>query len=464
LNRFALDGSLLLAILRQGLPLAFGMASHALFNLVDLVLVGRLGADAVAGVHVATTINFLAMILGNGLSVATQSTLARMLGAGQIDRAAELSARSQIYAVLLGLGIGVVGAVFTVPCVDLQGVQGDARQVGIHYLLVTNLGTVTMFMLMQTTATMRALGETVMPFSLLIGGNLLNLGLDVVLLFGWEDLAIPAFGAPGAAYATVISRGVAAAIGLWWMSIPGYGLRLRRVRLAGPPGEFRGLVWIGLPQSLQMLVRAMAVIALTRIAGDLAGQSAIAALGVTTRLDTFVLFSAVGFASAATTVVGRNFGAGLQERMRSACRWAGLLALCFGLILVAVFAVFARPLVSLFVSGASEPVLAAGAEYLSVAALGHPFACFSLAVTGGVNGGGRVFVPMVLDAVGYLLVLIPAAILVASVIEESNLLAIWWIFAGVNLLLACAYAVYLQRGAWTHPRAASFSATVTADP
>lgn len=427
------------------------MASHALFNLIDLVLVGRLGSEAVAGVHVATTINFLPMILGNGISVATLSMMARMLGSGDEAGARSLSSRSQALMLLLGVVVGIVGAALAAPCVDLQGVEGDARDVGIHYLVVTSLGTVTMFVLMQTTATMRALGEGAMPFALLVGGNVLNLILDVILLFGWEALSIPAFGAPGAAYATVISRALAAAVGIWWLRRPGYRLRLGRVPLRGPGGQRGEILRLGLPQSLQMLVRALTVIALTRIAGDLAGQDAIAALGVTTRLDTLVLFAALGFASAATTVAGRNYGAGELQRARAACAWAGLVALVFSAVLVAAFAIFARPLVGLFIEDATEGVLAAGALYLSIAALGQPLAGFCIAVTGGINGTGRVFAPMLMDLIAYGGLLLPTVIVVASALPDAGLSAIWWVFAGVNLMLAMAYAVYLSRARWAAP-------------
>jgi len=445
-------GSLLLPMIRQGLPLALGMASHALFNLVDLLLVGRLGADAVAGVHVATTINFLPMILGNGISIATMSVLARRVGSGDMTRARELSSRWQMLMPLLGIAVGVLGALLVYPCVDLQGVEGRARDIGVHYLLVTNLGTVTMFVVMQTTASMRALGESLMPFALLFGCNVLNLLLDVVLLFGWDAMAIPAFGAPGAAYATVIARAAAAGIGLWWLSRPGCGLRLRWVSLRGGRAEQMEVLRLGLPQSLQMLMREVAVVALTRIAGDLGGQSAIVALGVTTRLDTLVLFAAMGFASAATTVVGLSCGAGRFDAARRACRWAGLCAFVFSAMLVLTFLTWAKPIIALFVEEADASVIAAGVLYLSIAALGHPFASVCLALTGGFTGAGRVLPPVVLDLIGFAGLLLPATIAVASFVDTAGLGSIWWIFAGVNVLLAAAYWVYLERARWMLPR------------
>lgn len=447
-----LHGSLFPVVLGQGLVLALGMASHALFNIVDLVLIGFLGDPAsIAGVHVATTIHFIPMILGNGVTAATISILSRALGAGDMARAREFSSRSQLLMLALGLAMGGIGALLVVPSVELQGVTGRARDIGNHYLLVSQLGTVTMFVLMQTTATMRALGEAWMPFALLVGANVLNLGLDWVLLFGVEDLEIPAFGAPGAAYATVIGRGIAAVAGVLWLRRPGYPLRLTWVSLwGGRRGTAREILWLALPQSMQMLVRAFAIIGLTRIAGELGGQDAIVALGVTTRLDSMVLFSAAGFASAATAIAGRNVGAGRPARARRACRIAGLAAMALGMAMVAGFAMSAAPVMALFLPSTAAGAIAAGVEYLHVAALGQPFAAFCIAVSGGVNGGGRMVPPMLLDLLGYLGLLLPACILTAASFPGVTLRTIWWVFVVCNMCIALLYWRYLERGRWPY--------------
>ena len=224
-------------LLRIGLPLAVGMSSHVMFNLVDLMLVGSLGEGAVASAHVATIFNFLLMIVGNGISVATISVLSRRIGAGEMERARSLSSRSQVMMIWLGIVVGVLGAAIAVPCVALTGVEGEVRDQGIHFLVVLNLGTVTMFMLMQTTSTMRALGEVWMPLALLLGANALNIVLDPVLIFGFGP--VPAFGVAGAAAASVISQ--------WLGALAAIVVTLRqtqwpaRLRL----NEFSGLLRIG---------------------------------------------------------------------------------------------------------------------------------------------------------------------------------------------------------------------------
>ena len=436
-------------VLKQGLLLAIGLLSHAMFNIVDLLLIAELDDPAaLAGVHVATNINFLPMIIGNAISAATLSAMSRMIGRGEIDQARDLSSRSQILMLGSGVFLGLIGALFVSPSIDLQGVEGSGRDIGLHYLLVANLGTFTMFGLMQTTTTMRALGESLMPFVLLVGANVVNLLLDIVLLFGWEDMGIPAFGAPGAAYASVISRALAAGLGLAWLCRSGCGLRFSWVPLRGPLGQRRQVFAMATPQAAQMLVRGLVAIALTRLAQELGGQAALSALGVATRLETMVLFAAVGFASAGTAIAGRNVGAGNVARARRAGQLASLSALIFGACLVLVFSLAARPLMLLFLSEGDVGEVNAGIGYLQIAALGLPFSAFCIAATGAINGGGRFVPPMIIDAVGYLGFLLPCASLVVAVFAGATLLALWWIFVAVNACLACVYWFYLARANW----------------
>jgi Na+-driven multidrug efflux pump len=307
-------------VLRQGTPLAVGMSAHALFNLVDLLLVAGSAVAAVAGAHVATVVNFLPMVFGNGVSVAVLARLSLLLGAGRLEEARGLSSRSQKLMLLLGLFFAVVGTLTAGPCVALQGLTGTAEDIGFHYLVVSQLGCVTMFALMQTTVSMRAVGEGSTALGLLVGTNLLNLGLALVLIFGWDAIAMPAFGAPGAAYATVIARGVGALLGFLWLARSAHPLRFTLSPPPGPRREWVGFLLNGLPQSCQMLVRASLVIMMTRLASDLAGEAAVTALGVTTRLDTVVLFGASGFGSAATVLCGKSLGAGDEVQARRVAR------------------------------------------------------------------------------------------------------------------------------------------------
>jgi putative MATE family efflux protein len=435
------------AVFRLGLPLALGMASHALLNLVDLLMVGRLGGGAIAAAHVATTINFLPMILGNGISIATLSMLTRMLGQGRRGDARAFSNRSQIHMLMLGAIVSVVTAVLAPPCVDAIGLDGGIRGDAIHYLVVSNLGCLSMFALMQNTASMRAAGEIWMPLTLLVAANLVNLVLDVILLFGWAAMRIPSFGVVGAAYATVIARTMAAAAGYLWLMRPGHTLRFRWTKLHG---RGQRVLWpllgMAMPQLVQMLLRVLLVLLLTRVVRDVVGNDAVTAIGVTTRLDTLVLFGALGFASAATTLSGRSVVRGDALRARITGFWAGGQALVLGAIVIALLYTFAAPIVRLFLPDASQAVIDNAKLYLAVGALAHPLGAFAIGAIGAVHGAGRMVAPMLVDGIGF--TILYGLVLLGTYVEHGALHRVYWLLVAGSLGLFVLHALYLGLGNW----------------
>lgn len=435
-------------ILSFALPLALGMASHAAFNLVDLFIVGRLGEDAVAAVHLAGTINFFPMILGNGISVGSVAVIAVLLGQMLEDRARRVANLSLWLMMATSAVLGLACYLAAQPLVEFQAGTGVSLQLGTEYLEIASLGTFTMFLLMHVTGVLRAMGNARWTVVLLIGANGLNIVLDVVLIFGVEPLGIPALGVAGAAWASVSSRAVGGIVGLLLLArrdcplTPGWAMPAVKAE------ALRRIAWLGVPQSMQMFVRASLILTMTRIAGRLAGSTAQAALGVTTRLDTFILFAAVGWASGATAMVGQCAGKGLHARCQ-AIAWAtsgfaGVLAFFAGL----VFAVGSRPLCLLFVPGASEELLGHGLLYLTILAFAHPAASTSLVLAGAWNGAGHSFKPMLLDVVAIGMVLQPALWIWEWGGAAGGLGTCWTLVLAANWLLLSLYCRSMRGSDW----------------
>lgn len=432
------------AVLRTGLPLAVAMASHALINLVDLALVGQLGKSAAAAAHVASVVNFVPMIVGNSISVAAMAVLSQQFGSGDRERARAFARRSLCFMVLCGTAVSVSSALPAAPCVDSIGSEGAVRSDAIHYLIVSNLGCLPMFVLMQATAIMRAFGETVAPLLVLLFANLLNLALDLVLLFGWDAVGIGSIGVVGAAYATVAARTVAGLWSLWWLfrrnhrfSLSGGAPVPIRMPVASP--LLRG-AW---PQVVQIGLRAALVWLLTAIVQRRSGDDGTAALAVTTRLDTLVLFSALGFASAATTIAGRAVARGEVARARAVGFYAGIQALFFGGTIVLLFQYFAEPLLRLFLPTAEAPVVAAFVLYLTVAAVAQPFGACALGAMGAPHGAGRMLAPLAIDLAGFaalFVVLLSAADLALPDLYLAT------VFGAA--VLAIAHLALVARGSW----------------
>jgi putative MATE family efflux protein len=446
-------GSVRLHVLRLGVPQAVGLCSHALINLVDLLLIGRLGAGAVAAAHVATIVNFVPMIVGNGIATASMALLSRSLGAGDRAGAIARNRRCQLFMIWFGALVSIATALPAGPCVDLTGLEGKVRDDAVLYLTICNLGCLPMFALMQTTAAMRALGETTVPLGLLLLANLLNLALDLVLMFGWDAIGVPAYGVVGGAYGTLASRAVAALLGYAWLLSRDHPLSLRgpHVRVPGVACFLLNDAW---PQVAQIALRAVLVYGLTVVVQRVEGVDAVTALGITTRLDTMVLFAAMGFAGAATAIAGRAAAVGDVARVRAAAHAAGLQAALFGLLLVIGFCLLAEPLVTLFVPGAGRSVIDVARLYLASAAFAHPFSAYALGAVGAVNGTGEMRAPLVVDLIGFAGL---AAAVTLAILCGGGLLAVFAAIAAGMAFVAGCHAWHARRGRWAEVRSRRLS-------
>lgn len=392
------------AVLGQGLPLALGLASHAAINLVDLAMVGRLGGAAVQAAHVGSTWNFLPMIVGNCVSTALLAQASRRLGAGDVAGARAFNRRAQWFMLWLGLVLGAASALPAAPMADLMGVAGEARDGAIAYLVVSNLGCLPMFVLMQTTAAMRAAGEAAMPLALLLGANVLNLLLAVPLLFGWDAIGLASVGVAGAAIAAVAARTVAAVVGVLWLCRRRHALSLRGAAVAAPPAVVRPLLVDAWPQALQIGLRAALVLVLTPLVRARGGEPALVALGITTRFDTVVLFASLGFANAATAYAARAVVAGRAAAARAAGLWAGVYGGLLGAVFVAAMAGGAPWLVAVCLPAPPDGVVAAAAGYFAVASWAQALGAIALGAMGALQGAGRMRLPLVGDVLGFAIV------------------------------------------------------------
>lgn len=434
------------AVLFLGLPLALGLASHAMVNLVDLLLVGQLGEEAIRAAHVATTWNFLPMLVGNCISTALLARLSRRIGAGDFVGARQLHVRAQWFMLWFAVAISIVTALPASGMVALTGLSGAVADDAVHYLVVSNLGCLPMFVLMQTTAAMRAAGESAVPLCLLVLANVLNLVLDLILLFGWDTIGVPAVGVVGAAYATAAARTVAAALAFLWLWRRRHLLSLRDVPPSRVPVALP-LLHDSWPQALQIGLRASLVVALTVVVQRGFGDAPTAALGIATRLDTVVLFAALGFANAATAYAGRVVASGRHGDARAAGLWAAVMAGGLGVLVVLLLQAGSRLLVGVFLPDAAPEVLEATDLYLTTAAWGQVFGAAALGAIGAVHGAGRMIAPLVVDVLGFAVVF---ALLASSAFAGAQLPTIYGGLVIGMVVVAALHGAFVAFGRWAH--------------
>jgi putative MATE family efflux protein len=460
-----LSAPLGLAVARFGTPLALGMGLQTGFNLIDAYVISRLGG-AVAGpalgaIGICDQLAALGTIVSYGLSVATATLVSRKVGAGDRNAVKEIAWQSLIVIAALSLLFGVVGgfgANFLLR--DLVGAKGNVVNQGVPYLRVMLAGSFTIFLLMHLTSVLRALGSSKTPVALLLGSNFLNFLLAVVLVYGPGDsptllswgrpiaqfFGVPRMGLMGAAWATLIARGIAL-VPLMAIMMKRFGLFRNSSRVAPHRETIASIVRLGWPSSAQLVVRIMAMLVthslVARAFTTPTDQSATTALGIVFRLETMALFVGLGWGSAAQTFVGQNLGAHNLARAKQSGWYAALYNAAMMAALAVAYVVYGRSIVGFFDS--DPDVLRPALSYLRWVGASYVGLGIGIVLGSAIQGAGATLRALVLDTLVIVGFQLPASILFV-LSEGATYVGVWRIVALTYVLFAVVYVVSYQRG------------------
>ena len=455
------EPSLLRETVSFGTPLVIAMALGSVFNLVDLWIVARWrdAEMAVAAVTVGSLVNSIPMIIFNGIVNAMLALIARYHGLGRLNRASVATGQGLTLTIVLAALLGIPPCIYAEEICVALGAKGAVIAPATEYLAILSAGTVTMFLLLTVTGALRAVGNSLVPLILLGGANFLNVVLDWWFMHG--GLGVPEMGVAGVAWATVLSRGIFAVLGLMLLYRGFVGLRVRRWLWRGR------MVWqilkIGVPSCVQWLVRMTAYLYTLRfveIAAPIAMPgmadavtNAQAAFGIGLRLDSLALFSGFGWGAAAATLVGQNLGRGRPDRAKRAS-WIALgLNMAMMCLFAACFVLFADPLLALMGFDLASGVDAAavqslGRTYLYAASSGFVFLAVAVVLAQALAGAGATKFPLLIEVVAYGAIGYPFTKYVAENADKWGLRGLWLAPVAIHLAVAIAYVLWFRFGPW----------------
>jgi putative MATE family efflux protein len=362
------------------------------------------------------------------------------------------------------VAVGIVGIVFADFITGgIMAAKGEVQILARDYMQIIVGGSFSILLLLQLVAILRAVGDSRTPMLLLVGSNILNLFLSVLMVYGpgeapeifsWgppiaEFFGIARDGVVGAATSTVISRSAAIAIGLVVLAKHSGGLRFPLRHLIPQGAEIRKLMRIAWPNSSQFLLRVGVIIFFMGIISHMfttaEDSSVLAAFGICVRLDTVALFTGMGWGAAASTFVGQNLGAGQPARAYRAGWISGIYNALMMLLVLVLYLVYAPQIVGFFDS--SGGVVAAGTEYLQIVGGSYAFLGIAVVLSQSLSGAGATLSSFVIDAMVLAGLQIPFTIL-WLIIADVDRMDIWWIIAAGNVVSAFAYAAWYGKKDW----------------
>lgn len=395
-----LTGNLFRHVSVMSLTSSVGLMAIFAVDFVDMIFIAMLGkAELAAAVGYAATVLFFTTSFGIGMAIAAGALVARALGAGDGQLAAETRTHALTYGVVFGIGFSALVWMNLAPIVDLLGAEGHTAVLAVNYLQIVVPSLPFLMIGMMGGAILRAHGDAKRAMMATIYGGLVNAVLDPILIFGL-NLELT-----GAALASVAARIVIAATALLPI-LRHYG-GIARPQVPGLLRDLPPIAAIAVPAILTQLATPVGQAIVTRAMADF-GEMAVAGMAIVGRLSPLAFGVIFALSGAIGPILGQNFGARDFERVRLGLRAAllftgGVIVAVSGLLFVLrapiadLFSAtgITRDLVFLFCGPLSLLFFFNGVLFVANATfnnLGHPF--YSTFLNWGRNTVGMI--PLVL--------------------------------------------------------------------
>jgi len=317
--------------IKLALPIMGGQLGQVTVNIADNIMVGKLGAESLAAVSVGNAIFVVFVVVGMGISYALPPLVSEADGSGDYS-----SVKHNIRASLLvNMSYAIIGLALMyllIPSLSYLDQDPGALQLALPYLKITAWSLIPLMFFQGLRGYADGMSWTMIPMIAIIVGNVLNIILNYVLIYG--NLGAPAMGVAGAAMGSMIAR--VCMVGIIIFLIYKNKTLWSRLDLnmfrAASANVFK-ILKLGIPTSLQMFFEVSAFSAAALIMGKV-GKIEQASHQISVNLASTSFLICTGLGMAATIRVGNQYG----KKDKGAMRRAGISAIIQVIIFMAITA------------------------------------------------------------------------------------------------------------------------------
>ncbi len=436
------DGSISRNLLRLAWPMIMGNLLQNVFNLVDMIFVGRLGHEAIAAVSLGGILMMVVWTALTGLSIGTTAMVSRYFGAKDYQKTKIVANQTIILGIITSIVLGILGIIWPKPLLVLLGASDEVIQLSVPYIQITFGGSFTLIITFLICAIFRGIGDAFTAVKIWTVATIINIVLDPLLIFGIGPF--PKLGVSGAAIATVSAQSVGLVLAFSAL-LSGYSyIRIEWRKMRINLDHIKRMMSIAVPGSMNGFFRSVSSLILMRFVATY-GTFAIAAYGIGLRLLLMVMMPGWAIGSAAATLVGQNLGAKKPVRAEKSGWFATILYGAFLTIAgIAVFT-FAEQVIRIF---NSEPnVIKTGSIYLRIVSVSFPFIAMGIIPSMSLGGAGDTKSTMLVIGFSLIIFQIPMAIWLPT-IRELHLHGIWLAISSAYILQGILMSLNFKFGKW----------------
>lgn len=401
------------------------------YQFIDSLWVGNLlGANALGAVGVSGTILFTVLAFIIGLNNAALTILSQQKGIGGDEGLKRYLNAFVVLMTAIALALGIFGYVFSEQLLNLLGTPESMLQDAKTYLQINFLGILFLFGYNFISTVMRALGDSRTPLRFVTVAVLANIVLDPLFIsvFNW--------GIDGAAYATVVSQGLAFIYGFIYLKHK----KLAPFTAPALPSwkEIRLILNLGIPSGLQMAVISAGSAAIMSVV-TVFGGGVVAGFSAAQRLDNIIMLPAHALSTAVTSMAGQNIGVKNWQRVEKIAKYGVLYNFAIMIVIGIFIILFAEFGIKLFIR--EEAAVEFGKQYLRIIALCYPFLGINFILNGIVRASGAMYQVLVLNILSFWVLRYPLTWLMASELGSVGIA----IGMGTSFIISSTFAFLYYR-------------------
>lgn len=391
-------------LLALALPVVAVQVGLMTMGVADSVMVGHISAAALGGVALGNVFFFVVCVFGMGVLMALDPVVSQAVGARDEPAIARGLQRGVVLSLLLSVPASLL-LLTTRPVLAALGQPAEVVPIAAGYVVREIPGVFPFYAFIVFRQTLQALGRMRAIVLVIVLANLLNVGLNWILIFG--RLGFPAMGADGSAWATTLARWamLAGIVGLAWPTVRRYLLPWRGESFQ--PSALARMVTLGAPIGVHMQLEFGVFGAVGLLMGRL-GTEAVAAHQIALNLASLTFMVPLGVSGAATVLVGHAIGRGEQAEARRAAGAALMVGLGFMSLTAGAFLLVPRLFASAY---SNDPaVLALASILIPIAGVFQVFDGLHVVSSGVLRGVADTRYPMAVGLIGFWLLGLPISL------------------------------------------------------
>lgn len=446
-------------VFRIAWPSLVELTLTQLASMVDLMMVGSLGAWALTAVGLTTQPKFLLMTLFMAMNVGATAMVARHKGAGNQDRAQLAVRQAMLLTFVLSLAMSIIGYIFAPQLILFMGASEQATlDGGVIYLRIQMMGFVFMAITSSVTAVLRGVGDsrTAMVYNLV--ANLSNVVLNYLLIYSTRTITVfgasftmwgAGMGVAGASLATALGQIFAFFMAMYAITRKTNYLYLDFRKGFKPDKDALSNIFaIGFPSMIEQLFMRAGMIAFSKIVAGL-GTVAYATHQVCMNIQALSFMNGQAFGVSATSLMGQSLGRQRVDMAQSYTKRARNMGMLVAAVLAVVFFFFGGNIVALY---NSEPeIVTTGALIMTIIAIIQPLQASQFITAGALRGAGDT---KATAAVIFVTTLFLRPILAYVLINNfgMGLVGAWVAMVIDQALRSLLIAMRFASGKWMHHR------------